>query len=165
MANKDGRRRFGWVRKLPSGRIQASYLGPDGVRRYAPNTFESLASANRWLTLTEAEIIRGEWMAPEAGRVELTAYAERWIKERRLALRTRELYDGLFRLHVQPYLGQLTLDTIRTSTVRTWRTRLLSEGRSATVAAKAYRLLRAVLNTAVEDGVIRQNPCRVKGAD
>jgi integrase len=33
------------------------------------------------------------------------------------------------------------------------------------VEAKAYRLLRAVLNTAVDDDVIRRNPCRIKGAD
>ena len=31
-------------------------------------------------------------------------------------------------------------------------------------AAKAYRLLRAVMNTAADDGLIRRNPCRLKGA-
>ncbi len=30
--------------------------------------------------------------------------------------------------------------------------------------AKAYRLLKAVFNTAVDDGLIRRNPCRIKGA-
>ena len=30
--------------------------------------------------------------------------------------------------------------------------------------AKAYRLLHAIMNTAVEDGLIRRNPCRIKGA-
>ena len=30
--------------------------------------------------------------------------------------------------------------------------------------AKAYQLLKAILNTAVEDGLIRGNPCRIKGA-
>ncbi len=30
--------------------------------------------------------------------------------------------------------------------------------------AKAYRLLRAVFNTAVDDEMIRRNPCRIKGA-
>jgi integrase len=30
--------------------------------------------------------------------------------------------------------------------------------------AKAYRLLRAILNTAADDGLIRRNPCRIKGA-
>ena len=40
MANKKGRRRFGYIRKLPSGRFQASYLTPDGQRQFAPDTFE-----------------------------------------------------------------------------------------------------------------------------
>ncbi|GDY33478.1 tyrosine-type recombinase/integrase [Gandjariella thermophila] len=31
--------------------------------------------------------------------------------------------------------------------------------------AKAYRLLRSILNTAVDDGMIKRNPCRIKGAD
>jgi len=30
MANKSGHRRFGSIRKLPSGRYQVRYLGPDG---------------------------------------------------------------------------------------------------------------------------------------
>ena len=32
-------RKFGWVRKLPSGRFQASYISPDGARVNAPTTF------------------------------------------------------------------------------------------------------------------------------
>ncbi len=35
---------------------------------------------------------------------------------------------------------------------------------SAVTAAKAYRLLKAIMNTAVDDGLIRRNPCRIKGA-
>jgi len=30
--------------------------------------------------------------------------------------------------------------------------------------AKAYRLLHTILGTAVDDGLIRRNPCRIKGA-
>lgn len=30
--------------------------------------------------------------------------------------------------------------------------------------AKTYRLLRAILATAADDGMIRRNPCRIKGA-
>ena len=35
---------------------------------------------------------------------------------------------------------------------------------SGVTAAKAYRLLKAILNTAVDDNVIRRKPCRIKGA-
>jgi hypothetical protein len=50
--------------------------------------------------------------------------------------------------------------------VRSWRQQLLNEGHSATVAAKSYRLLRAVLKTALkEDQLIAQNPCRIPSYD
>jgi integrase len=35
---------------------------------------------------------------------------------------------------------------------------------SAVTVAKAYSLLKAVLHTAADDGLIRRNPCRIKGA-
>jgi integrase len=166
MANKPGRRRFGNIRKLPSGRYQARYLGPDGVERKAPHTFDKESQARKWLTLVESEIIRGEWVPPEAGEVELAAYALGWISERKLARRTREGYEDLNRLHIAPYLGELALGEIRPSTVRSWRSKLLGNGVPEPQAVKAYSLLRAILNTAVrEDEIIRQNPCRIKGYD
>ena len=40
MANKDGHRRFGNVRRLPSGRLQIRYPGPDGRMRTGMETYE-----------------------------------------------------------------------------------------------------------------------------
>ena len=48
--------------------------------------------------------------------------------------------------------------------VRRWRKERLDAGVSAVTVAKAYRLLKAVFNTAADDGLIRRNPCRIKGA-
>ncbi len=49
--------------------------------------------------------------------------------------------------------------------IRKWRAELLGNGVSVSMAAKAYRLLRAVLATAVEeDKILPRNPCRVRGA-
>ncbi len=47
--------------------------------------------------------------------------------------------------------------------MRRWRADLIAEGVSPVTTAKAYRLLKAVLATAVEDGLIRRKPCRLKG--
>ena len=60
-------RQFGNIRKLPSGRYQARYRGPDGQLRPAPVTFERKTDASRWLSLKETEISKGEWIAPEPG--------------------------------------------------------------------------------------------------
>ncbi len=48
--------------------------------------------------------------------------------------------------------------------VRRWRRQLLNSGVGPVTVAKAYRLLKAIMATAVEDGLIRRNPCRLKGA-
>lgn len=162
-----GARDFGNVRRLPSGRWQARYLGPDGQRRSAPQTFDTKTTAARWLRMIEAEVTRGEWTDPEAARVTVQEYAEQWIRERPgLRPRTVELYRWLLGKHIVPHLGGVELGRLTTALVRHWRADLLAAGVSESIAAKCYRLLRAVLNTAAaEDRIIRANPCRVRGAD
>lgn len=167
MANKPGHRRFGNVRLRESGRWQARYPGPDGRLRSAPQTFDSKKDAERWLTLAEARMIRGDWIDPQRSAVPFGAYATKWITERpALRPRTVELYRWLLRKHIAPQLGPVMIGDISTALVREWRSNLLMAGVSQSIAAKAYRLMRAILNTAVqEDGIISRNPCRVRGAD
>lgn len=165
MANKSGkRRRFGAVRKLPSGRWQARYPGPDGLMRPADRTFETKADAEVWLSQTEADFTRGDWQDPDAGAVNFETYARQWVVERGLRPTTAELYRRLLRLHLVPFFGALDVDQITAPRVRTWRTERLEETDAPTTVAKAYRLLKAILETAVDDELIRRNPCRIKGA-
>jgi integrase len=160
-----GKRRFGRVRQLPSGRWQARYKGPDGIDRPAPHTFESKARADRWLALQEAEIIRGDWIDPDAGRVNFGEYATTWIEERPgLRPKTVQLYRYLLRRYLAPTFATAVLPDITEPRVRRWRKAQLDSGASEVTTAKAYRLPKAILNTAADDGLIRRNPCRIKGA-
>lgn len=162
--NRPGHRRFGLIRRLPSGRYQASYLNPEGRRQPAPSTFARKSDAAEWLSLAEAELLRGEWTDPTLGQVSVRDFGETWIAEHKIGRRTREEYESLFRHHIGPFLGDRSIGSLDTAAVRGWRTALLRSGRSEDRTAKAYRLLRAVLNTATDDGLIRRNPCRIKGA-
>lgn len=137
MANRKGRRRFGSIRKLPSGRFQARYIGSDGIERTAPGTFEIERKAEKWLMLTEAEIIKNEWRVPEASEVKLDDYGTRWIAERKLQPRSREGYEDLLRLYIRPHLGTLALSNIHPQTIRTWRQRLLDAGTTEPQTVKA----------------------------
>lgn len=160
-----GKRRLGRVRELPSGRWQARYKGPDGFDRPAPGTFGSKQGAERWLILKEAEIIHGDWIDPGAGRVNFAEYATTWIDERPgLRPKTIELYRYLLRQHQLPTFGSTQVAGIREPHVRRWRKDRLDADVSVVTVAKAYRLLKAILNTAADDGLIRRNPCRIKGA-
>lgn len=166
MANAKGRRRrFGAIRQLQSGQWQARYRGPDGILRPADRTFPTKTDADLWLTRKEAEILNGDWIDPELGKVKFGCYAATWIDERPgLRPKTIELYRYLLRRHLEPSLGDREIADISEALVRRWRKQLINSGVSEVTTAKAYRLLKAVLNTAVDDAMIRRNPCRIKNA-
>ncbi|MBW5253253.1 tyrosine-type recombinase/integrase [Streptomyces sp. P01-B04] len=161
---KGSRRRFGAVRQYRSGRWTASYLGPDGQDFRAPETFDTKKDAEVWLSQVEADLTRGNWQDPDAGAVNFKEYALQWVDERGLSATTDELYRRLLRLHLLPTFESLDLDEITAPRVRTWRTERLACTGAATTVAKAYRLLKAVMETAVDDELIRRNPCRIRGA-
>lgn len=162
MANK--RRQFGRVRKLPSGRYQARYVGPDGQLRPAPETFRTKKDADDWLADKQTEMRRGDWHDPDAGKVPFGPYAAAWIRERELTTTTRQLYGSLLRHHLDPDFGAVGVAEISPPLVRRWRADKLAAGTGPTTVAKAYALLRAILGTAVADLMIRRNPCTIKGA-
>ncbi len=91
-------REFGYIRKLPSGRYQASYIGPDLQRYNGPVTFEAKDLAIVWLhnekkRISEAAADNLPWLSPAARaeesrrlampKVTFGEYAARWIDERR----------------------------------------------------------------------------------
>jgi integrase len=161
------RRHFGSVRKRASGRWQATYWH-EGRLHAAPQTFTTKGDALAWLGETEMNIRRGAWVDPSVGRVVFGSYASDWLrtrlaKGRPLSSATRQGYEGLLRRNVLPRFGQAPLAEITPEAVRAWHTDL-AERAGPDQAAKSYRLLRAILNTAVEDNRIAANPCRIRGA-
>ena len=142
-----GRRHSGSLRQLPSGRYQVRYTGPDGRRRTStsdlpqPTTGASLAVADR------GRHGSGQWRDPSVRSETLRVYAVRWVVERDLSDRTRELYLGLLERQVLPSRGNIDLTLITPPRVGAWRQDLLDSGTGASAMAKAYRLLRAVMNT------------------
>jgi integrase len=165
------RRYFGSVRRLPSGRWQARYTGPDGQPWTArtpqgrPLTFDTKGDAEAWLSLRQSEILRGAWLppaAPVAAPVTFRSYAGVWLADRDLADRTRGDYSAILRDHILPVFGETAVTAITPAAVREWHARL-KDTTGPTQRAHAYGLLRTILNTAVADEVIAANPCRVRG--
>ena len=165
MANRDGRRRFGSIRKLPSGRFQIRYPGPDGRLRTGDSTYATERDADKALSLVEAKLVTGDWTDPQRSKVKLGDYAQKWITERTsLRPRTVEIYRGLLRRFIVPHLGNVPLGKIETAVVREWRATLVGKGVGASEVAKSYRFLRAVMMTAADDRIVPRNPCRIRGA-
>lgn len=90
-ARPRGRRFFGAVRKLPSGRYQASYLDPSGTRRTAPETFTAKMDADAWLAMQRAAIESGSWRGRD-DRTTVDEFADEWVKALQVRDRTRYHY-------------------------------------------------------------------------
>lgn len=142
------------------------YREPGGrpVERTA-KTWDEARAIRREVETSEAA---GTLVSRRAGELTLSDYAGGWIdtrlvKGRPLSPATRQGYRALLRRNIDPTLGAVPLRKITAEAVRSWYSELLqAAGRDQ--AAKSYRLLRAVLNTAVEDMRIPRNPCRIRGA-
>jgi integrase len=166
------RRYFGNIRRLPSGRYQASYKGPDGKRHTAPMTFDTPTYADAWLAGVHTDIQRERWQPPVAksdasenasAPAAFGTYAAAWLKGRDLSPSTRKLYRIILDTHILPAFEDTALTAITPAMVREWHAGLRTET-GPTQRARAYSLLRTILGTAVLDDVIPVSPCRVRGA-
>jgi integrase len=92
----------------------------------------------------------------------LQVYSLEWLDQRNdLAFRTKELYTYLLERHILPSLGTATLIGLAPSKIRSWHSSLCK--RHPSTAAKPYRLLSAILRTAITDGFLTSSPCKVAG--
>ena len=159
------RRRFGLIRRLPSGKFQASYIDPDSRRHTAPETYRTEADAARYLDRIEREIKRGHWMADEGlGRRTLRECCEAYLEENpRVGLRWAETCRRNMRLHMAELLD-MPIINITPPVVRAWHAKALRGNGGRTSISQSYRLMRSVLNVAVQDGAILRNPCQIPGA-
>lgn len=164
------RRAGGGVDQLPSGRYRVRIITPDG-RRVSLGSYATKRAAEAAYARSVTEHADGKPQAPSARATTLGEYAPAWLDARLttrgepLRPRTRELYENQLALHILPTFGDSPLAKITTAQVRTWSAKLRGpDGPGACTAAKCYRLLRTIMGTAVEDGLVTTNPCTIKGA-
>lgn len=172
-AEKGTRRSFGKVRKLPSGRFQASYVGADKARHLAPVTFDTKTDAGAWLDMRHAEILEYRWKPPAPPAPDTTTfrdYAKTWVERRRnrdgepLKPRTKALYNGLLEGHILPTFGDYAVTEITPDMVDDWHDRLLPD--APTRRAHAYTLLHSIMKSASTGRrrLIEANPCQIEHA-
>jgi integrase len=167
---KGRRRQLGGVDRLPSGRWRVRVLDPGTGRRVSIGSFTTKAEAERAFAAAVTDQQKGAWVTPADGRIDLETYATRWLATRLttrgepLRPRVRELYRGYLDNHILPMLGSRALGQLNTAMIRRWHSELLAAGVGQSTTAKCYRLLRAILNSAVEDRHLVVNPCAIKGA-
>ena len=164
------KRSFGAIRRLPSKRYQASYIGPDLARHVAPETFTAKIDAEGWLALERRMVEWDEWISPEVRRAKalhddaqtLRVYATTWLPERvavrGLKPKTVSEYRRYLDRLIYPTLGELRLRDVTPATVRSWVGML--NAKTPRLNEHAYALLKTIFATAVQDELLDRNPCR-----
>ncbi|AAC18476.2 tyrosine integrase [Mycobacterium phage Lakes] len=163
-------RRRGWgsLRTQRSGRVQASYVSPiDGQRYFGPRNYDNRMDAEAWLASEKRLIDNEEWTPPAerekkaaASAITVEEYTKKWIAERDLAGGTKDLYSTHARKRIYPVLGDTPVAEMTPALVRAWWAGMGKQ--YPTARRHAYNVLRAVMNTAVEDKLVSENPCRIE---
>ena len=163
-------RRFGAVRKLPSGRWQARYLSPEGIRITAERTFATKTDAARCLQQMEVDQRRGLWHDPAVARsTHVRDWVWRWFDQHAASLRTSTVdsYKGLLDTCVldrtvngkEVGLGDLVLQSLTPMRVGEWLVQLQRDGLPASRVRQAYRVLSLAMDAAVRERLLAASPC------
>lgn len=168
------KRSFGHIRKLPSGKHQASFSSPEGNRVNAPHTFLTRGDASAWLSAQEVSISNGKWSNPDLAGPQAKKLTDfRWHVERHIRLQTnkdgsllrestKNLYRRLLRVNLKAF-HNTPIEEISSAQISEWWADAIAKGRK-TSASKAYKLLSAALKRGVGEKTIPANPCMVTGA-
>ena len=106
-----------------------------------------------------SQINRGEYIEPKKTTFE--EFKEVWVKkyaETQVRLSTMALYDSLFNKHLIPAFGPLQVARITVEDVQGLKSVKMKEGLSPQTVKHILRLLRQMLNHAVDWGYLRTNP-------
>jgi integrase len=159
-----GKRGWGSVRRFPSGRYQARYLDPETHRfTPAPQTFATKGAADRWLNRKRAELDAGTAIDEKAGSEPLSHWwPGYWRSLQSRKPTTRVNYSTAWRLRIEPRFGTLPVRRVKPSHIDDWIADMNQDGVSPTKVIEAVGVLRRVLDRAVRDKAIAQNPCTMR---
>jgi len=164
----DMRRGWGRLRQLPSGKYQASYVGPDARVHNASSTFTAQIDAEGWLAGERRLIELGGWTPPAARQlaryantVTVADYAKQWIAGRDLAASSRRSYESSYTTWLEhSQIGLVSVKQLTSAEVTAWWRALPKDKPRA--RSKALALLVAVYNSAIDDGLVETSPVKVR---
>lgn len=129
---------------------------PDGRAR--AKTFPRKVDADRFAAEISADIVRGHYYDPDAGKISFKEYAVGWLAAQTFDEGTHEAVELRLRLHAYPTLGPKLLVEVKPSTIQNWL-RGLSE-LAPTYRKVLYANVSTVFTAAVDDNLIQKNPCK-----
>lgn len=120
--------------------------------------FGKKADAEIWDANVRADVNRGLYIDPDAGKVTVAQYGEQWRVGQLHRDHTADRIERTMRLHVYPRLGQMQLAQVRPSHIQAWvrdRSAVLKPSSMKVV----YLVLAGMFAAATRDRRIGRTPC------
>ncbi|MFJ3270134.1 tyrosine-type recombinase/integrase [Streptomyces sp. NPDC086776] len=141
-------------------RYRARYIALDGTERSRSFPDKQKRLAEVWLTQIAADMNRGQYVDPSAGKVTFQQFATQWLASQTTDPVTITAMELRFRLHAFPHIGARSLSAFQPGHIRTWARALKDSGIAASYQRVIFANVSAVFAAAVDDGIIARNPCR-----
>ncbi len=152
------------LRKDGRWAVSVRYIDPDGLSKRSTVYGKSAREAREKAEEVRRRVKRKQ--PPKDSRVLLATFVEEWIastlavSDRKAS--TKSMYATLARKHVAGSdLGRDALDRLTPRKVEAWVADLRRKGLSESTVRSTYTVLRAILDTAVRDRAIADNPAAV----
>lgn len=154
------------IYKRKDGRYEGRYVigrKPDGKTRFGYIFGHSYAEVKVRLTEKKAELLAS--IDPQVRRNSKTI--EQWMTywmESELLGSVKEssyqTYKNQLNKHILPHLGKFELAALTPGAVHAFLQELLDSGLSESMTRSIYRLLSAGMRAALDEGILRKNPCK-----
>lgn len=141
-------------------RYRARYVAPDRTERSKSFPDKQKRLAEAWLTQIAADMTRGQYVDPSAGKVTFQQFATEWLASQTTDVSTITAMELRFRLHVFPHIGSRSLGAFQPGHIRGWARALKDSGIAPSYQRVIFANVSAVFGAAVDDGIIVRNPCR-----
>jgi integrase len=147
---------MGCVRKR-RGKWVADYRDNFGIRRWL--TFETKREAEQALAVATQDTRQASRPLVDPD-IQMSVYAERWLAQIAPTLKPRSVagYAEKLRLHVLPAFGTLRVQKLDRGRIKALLMDKLASGLSPDSVRLIHATTRAMLNAALDDGIILSNP-------
>lgn len=111
-----------YIRRLPSGKWQATVRGPDGKRHTFTDGLKG--TVRRWAAEQEALLARGEFRDPHLGEIQVGAWHARVSRAGALEAATHAKHTTLWRTHCEPKWSRWPMAAVTRLEAQAWVDRL-----------------------------------------
>lgn len=143
-------------------RYRVRYRKPDGSQT-DKRGFKRKRDAEQWAAehVTTAKA-QGSFIDPQDAKITIGEMSEAWLAKKRLSVKPSYIVDleGAWRKWVEPSWAAVSVSDVTRKDVQTWVAGISGKGLSASVVLRAHGVLAGILDDAVKDRRIHDNPAR-----